>query len=504
MSSVRLFVCVLFLAAPLAAQFPYGFGTPGAGLFVPRLDAGRLVSGNASFGFTIADGTGGSTAFFAISALPADQMIGTTPIWVNVDPAFLLDFRTLTLGGSIGTPGTGTAFLPTPVAFPPFLAGLDVYAQAIVLDAATGVAAATNGLRVELALPERVFVGTSVAGSNDPTWVVDPASATVEVAATSGTNNVSGGVMGSGGQRIYASTSLGNQIAELDMTTTSPSWQTFWAAGGVCYELGFDGINDILYTISDGPTGSRELVALDANPTSPTYGSVLRTTSGLSAFGVVEPFALSPSGRLAAVWTLFSPVLFLVDTDPASPNWMTIQNLGPIPTPPTSAFTVPTSAVFTPDDQMLIVPLQLAGPVPGAVARYSFLLQGWVDHDPATPLVDPIGLTSVPRGTVPSAPTDIDVSDDGTFAIISGFGAGGSLVRLDVEASNPFTWSTTQIATGLPGAWDCALISDDTEAAVGTFGSGPASLRLIDLGTGLERAAVPLPGASNVYTVTGG
>jgi hypothetical protein len=132
----------------------FGAPTPGAGGVSPSLSTagGFAHLGNTSFGFKVADGVGAATGLLGISlghlaplGLPA---LGGT-LWL--DPFGLILQPSLALSGTAGTPGVGSTTAPVPLPADPVLDGLEVFAQAFLLDlAAVGGVAMTPALQVTL------------------------------------------------------------------------------------------------------------------------------------------------------------------------------------------------------------------------------------------------------------------------------------------------------------------------------------------------------------------
>jgi hypothetical protein len=399
----------------------------------------------------------------------------------------------------VGAAGAGSASFFIPLALPPdpTLAGLEFSCQALV-DESPGVFSTTAGLTVRLVMPPVIFVGTSVGGSADPTYFIDPITQSMRAPFTSNADNVTDAEFAHDGRRLYVGLSLGNSVQEVNLDTPIPTWSTFFAASGSCYGISVDHQRDIVYTLA-GQSPGNELVAIDAALGSPTYGQVIGTTTGLGATnGFVERWELSPDGRTAAVLTVFSPQLILVDTDPSSPTYLQFNNLGPIPAG-TSPFPLATTVIFTADSAQILVAISLGQA--GEIGRYDLAFGQWLDHDPGTPGIQQIGPSSAPPATVPAGTWDLDLSPNGLFAVVAGFGGAGGAGRLQLDPTNALNWGYTPLATGIPGAWACAVSGDNQSVAVGSFGGPSPQLVVLDALTGATQFTVPLPGASNVYTV---
>lgn len=509
----------LSLASVALCQNPYGLGTPGSGGFTPRLSSPQAWMGNAGFGFRIDAGLGGAPAVVALSAGRTFLPLGGLD--VLVDPLNLFVTVPGALGGSPGVAGTGTAFVPFSTGAPhPAFAGFPFWSQAFVIDpgAPLGIAA-SQGWRAELVLPPLIFVGCSIA-SGDPYQLIDPLTgAIVASGSPAATNNVTAAVFADGGRRLYVASSIANTVSLGDVSTLPVTWNSSWyvSAGAGCYGLAHDPHRDLLWTLTDPGVGTRELVALDANPASPTYGVPVHQTSSVAS-GIFERWCLSSSGRFAAVLGLLPSTLTIVDTDPSSPTFL--QNLTPFPQPvpinQPSAIDIATQVVITPDDRYALVVIQLAGATPGEIARFDMQTGQWVDHDAALPGTQNLGPFSTPPVALGSAPTSITLSNAGDFAIVGGFGQCGWLGRLDLDPLVPtnFGWTSYAPMASTSNSWAVTLSNDESEVAWGTWPqsgcTGPTTPELVrmDVQTGNVLSVTPIPFNSNsrtlqnLYTVT--
>lgn len=490
------------LAAAAPAQDPYGSGSPGAGGFVPTLTSNQAWLGNGAFALQVGSGVGGGTAYVGASINYGFLPAGPVNILIGIQPVELLFIVPLALSGPAGTPGAGAASLPLPLNLPPAaaLAGLTFYAQAVIDEAPFGTVSASAGLRVELVMPPLVFVGTSVGGSTDPTYFVDPLTRTLAWQFASNADNVTDAEFGHAGRRLYVGTGLGFQVQEVNLDVQPPVWSTLFAAGGSVYGIGVDHERDRIYGLVGSNAASRELVALDGALGSPTYGQPLATTTGLGGVGgYVERWEISPDGTRAAVLTVFSPQLVLVDTDPQSPGYMTWNLVGTIPTGG-SPLPIAVTPRFTPDNREILVSVALGQA--GEIARYDLALGLWIDHNPSLSGVQNVGPSSQPPAAVPAQVWELDLSRSARFAVVSGWSQSGGIGRLDFDAANPAVWSYTAWSppVSMVGAWACAIAGDDSQVAVATFGAA-SLLHFLDAATGNLLGSTPLPGASNIYTV---
>lgn len=501
----RSFLAFLTIAGVALAQVPYGYATPGPGAVSPVLVCGQPWMGNAGFSIDIQSGVGGAFAFIGVSTQPASFVLGSTSIYIDPTPANLIILQGLALGGPLGLPGAGSASFPLPLTFAPTpsLAGITVFTQAVVDDPANpGVFAATQAVRLELGYPPLVFVGTSVGGSVDPYYFVDPISQTVVSSGGNNfTNNVSGAIFAHGGKDLFCSTSIANQVSRADLTGAAPAWSTlYFSAGNVFYGIGHDWQYDRVYSLTGSTGTNRELVAIDSNPLSGTYGQVVGTTANIGGGATLERWGLSRSGKKAAIPAIFGSggSLIVVDTDPASATYMQSVATSSVPGSGSWGFAFSVAAGFTPNDDYCVI--LVSGLGTQFAARFHVPTQTWVDHDPITPGTQNIDLGAY---TVPDA---MEVAPDGSFAVVTGLGAGsaGWAIRLGLldPAAIP-NYSITPYLAGqglLAGAYGASVSRDGALAAFTS--TTPAKLLIVNASTGALVANVPLPGASNIYTAT--
>lgn len=506
---LRLFVLVVTCCLPLVrAQSSYGVGTAGASGVVPTLTCGQAWLGNAAFALDANDGLGGALGLVGMSFRPASGLFQGANLHIDLSPGQLALARLLVLSGPAGTPGAGSASMPFSLAVPvnPALAGLELFAQ-LAVDEGAGSWATSAGLAITITMPPRILVGTSVSGNNDPFYVIDPTGPAPAMAAqfnvaggsVAPINNCQGVGIADNGLRAFAAQSIGNAVQEIDLGNNPPTWSQFYAATGATYGIGVDEQAQRVYTLeSSGGSGS-ELVALDSAPNSPTYGQVLAATVGLSSSGLIERWALSPDGRRAAVLSVLGRRLLLVDTDVASAGYMSWTLAGTAPANQ-GVFPVTTNCAFTPDGQQILIVIQTGGGATGEIARYDVALGQWIDHDLATFGVQNIGTQSAPVAQVPSAPSSIAVSDDGSFAIVVGWNGTGGMARIDLDPANAQNWAFTSFNSpvSLANVAKSCVLSPDMQTFA-TFGSG--QLLLFDVATGSLQAQLVLPGTASITSI---
>lgn len=137
-------------------QFPicetFGSGTSGTSGSVPAIGMSTFPRlGNANWALTVADALGGSLAVVAINftSLAGAPALGGL-LWVNPIGAHT---PLIVLGGSPGVAGAGSGQTALPLPNLPSFAGLELFAQAVVLDpGSAGGFAMSSGFRAELDL----------------------------------------------------------------------------------------------------------------------------------------------------------------------------------------------------------------------------------------------------------------------------------------------------------------------------------------------------------------
>ncbi|MBK8978300.1 MAG: hypothetical protein IPM29_20550 [Planctomycetes bacterium] len=501
-SAVRVAVFSLLAGvAPLAAQQPYGRATVGSGAWAPRLSAPQPRGGDATFAFDLQCANGSSPAFMFLATAPGSLRI--LGVDLNVDPTTVAaSWSGFT---SAGGPGDGRTTFPLPIPVIPSLVGFPLYAQALVIDtAAAGGIAASRGLRFAVAGVPSIFVACSIIG-NDPFQLVDPiGGAILDTGAPPEVDNVTGAEFDLAGDRVFTASSIRGIIGVGDTSSLPITWSTLYTSpASSTYGVQLDRARQLCWTLTAIGGGSRELVAIDVDRTSPTYGAAVHTTVSMLT-GNAEIWDLAPSGDVAAVLTYLPNSITIVATDPASPTFL--QNRFTqltIPVDQAGPLTLATRVAITPDERYALVTLQGVGTTPAEIARLDLATGSWVDHDPAG-FATNIGPFSVPPIVMGSAPTSLQVSGDGRYAIVGGFGGCGWVGRLDLDPKNPLAVTYTAFAPGVPLAngWTAALSNDEKEICIPTWPrtgcalSAPQLVRL-DARTGTLLSTIPIPPNTN-------
>lgn len=336
---------------------------------------------------------------------------------------------------------------------------------------------------------EVVFVGTSVGGSTDPHYFASSSSGTVLAnAGIADTDNVTDAAWMDQGQNLYCSKSLGTGITRAQWNGQSATWSTFYNAPGSCYGLGADRYRKRLWTLTGPSASSRELVCLDADPGSATYGQVLAQTNTLS--GVArERWGLSPWGSLAVVPHAFlqnGGLVEIVVTAAGHPSFGQVVQSASLPNA-TGALTAAFGCGISGDDLFAFVAY---GGIGNQGLAVMFIATGtFIDFDPATP-----GQQDLP---LPMLPNGIGMSAYGYSLVVSG---GNTAMRIDVDPWTPQNTTMTPLTSAgvLTNCYGASVTADGRKAAV--TATNPPSLILFDLRSGALLHNIALPGASNIYT----
>ncbi|MCA9321171.1 MAG: hypothetical protein KDB53_10570 [Planctomycetes bacterium] len=489
-------VCVVAMGLTASAQKNYGFGSPGAAGNTPHIDANQAWVGRADFAISVTNTPAFAQSFYLITGIPAATSIAGLPIWVDTN-SLLLDANGMLPLATADI--TGTSSLGAAIPNIPALAGVTIYAQAVVLDfdPNTNLPAVTGGVQIEFTLPPLVAVATSVGGSNDPFYLVDPQTMTlVHQSGNNFSNNAYGMTFTNQGRRLYLTSSITGTVTVMDTSGSgAPPMSTLATFPGHTFEAHADEDTKLLWVLADttGGNGPRQLVALDIDLASGSYGTQVAATTTLPQSGFLERWTLSPTGKRAAVLQVFGNGLFLVDTDPISPTFLqVISNLFV----PGNGF-LNNRVGWSPDESQLFVISQALGQVHSELARYDFAAGAWIDHDPNTPLVDNIGPSSNPPVFMGSGGSGLTVSPTEDAVFVSTIN--GDVARIDFQGTSPTGFVITPAPTGLPQVWDVHINPDGTTLAGPSF--SPPQLNFWDAQSMMPVGSVPLPNGSNIYNV---
>lgn len=520
---MRRTLCALAIAALATSasgqSFPFGSGTTGAGGYEPLHTANGPNIGNLGFQMRVDRAAGGSIAYFLVSTKEGNFPFAGGTVFVDLTPPNPFLFIPVPVVGSGA--GQGSAALALPIPQVPSIVGFRIFSQ-VVVDESAGSAspiALSNPLLHELSWEAEVFIGCSIGGSTDPYQIIDPTTfGIIDQGGNQCSDNTTSALYTHGGSRLFIGSSIQSQICQAPSATHPIALQGLYASSGSgCYGLGYHPIFDLVWTLTDPGTGTRELTAIDGNPVNPSFGAQMFNTVNMAGgTNLVEIWSMARSGNLAAVTTLFPNNLILVDTNPQSGTFLQVIHQSPVPASPGALFSLITDVEITPDEEYAIMVIQNVQ-VPSDVARFHIPTLTWVDHDPSTPLVvDHMGPNSVPAVAIPDSPTWIDVASHGRFAALGGIGNCGWVGRLDLDLVDPSVYAFTpfHVGAGHPNAWGGALSPNDQTIAVTSWSAtnctsmtgGPA-VHFFDAQNGTALGTTPLPMNSssatlqNLYTV---
>lgn len=343
---------------------------------------------------------------------------------------------------------------------------------------------------------ELIFVGSSTSGSTDQHALVESATGSILAESPSPfTDNVTGAVWANSGRKLYVGQSLMSRIAVADWDGTTATWSTLYQATGACYGVQFDSTRNRLWTLTGSSGSSRELVCLDADINSPSYGTYLTQTNSLSG-ATLERWCLSSSGNLACVpkAIINGNAFTLVDLNPSSANYLNIITSTNIPGTFSAGFSFTMSCKISLDDAYVYVLWAGIGTSSG-LAVWDIAAQAWLDFDVM------IGHQDLPLTL--GAPNRMDLSLDRTFAVVSGQGGSGWAGRIDFDYANPSNSTFTQWSTlTAPNCDGISLSPDSSRVAMtstATFLSTPSKLIIADASSGIQLQSTTLNTMWNVY-----
>jgi hypothetical protein len=347
---------------------------------------------------------------------------------------------------------------------------------------------------------EAIFVGTSVSGSLDPYYLLDPT--TGAVLATGGntsSNNVSGVTYTRGGRELVLSSSLGNQVTKADALATTPVPSVLTPFPAATYGVAEDALRGRLWTLVQVSSGT-ELCVIDYNPASPAYGVVVGSAGGIStSVGLTEQWALSPDGNCAAIPGLvFSGLVALVDTNPASANYLQHTVTTPLTNIPGTTFAF--DIAFDSSGRYVVV--CASNPTDTLFPIWDRQTNAWVDTLPGTGTIDHIEVPHAVGKKVRCLPT---LAGELRF-VASGLGAGSSGAngwtgRVNYNLSTSAVSFTRFLpASGVLTLCDGLSVSPDGSQLAVTART-PSRLELFDTTSGAPVRTINLPNSTqaNMY-----
>ncbi|MFK7742625.1 MAG: hypothetical protein AB8H80_20100 [Planctomycetota bacterium] len=341
---------------------------------------------------------------------------------------------------------------------------------------------------------EVIFVGSSTSGSTDQHVFAESASGNVLVATGNGfTDNITSAVWADTGRRLYAGQSLMDRVVVADWDGSSAAWSTLYQSNSACYGVEYDLARQRVWTLTGG-AGTNELVCIDVDLNSPNYGQAVAQTTSLSG-AARERWGMSYSGNLAAVPTAFlqSGSFQLVDLNPSSATYLQTIVSTPVPSASTGFTFAVDSAISIGDDYAFLL---WSGLSDEGLGVWDIAAGAWLDFGAAPGQQD----LDIPLGS----PNLMDLSFDGSFAVISGQGGAGWAARVDFDFQNPQNTTFTQYGgLTVPDCNGISLSPDDSRVAVTstqTFLSTPSELTVFDAATGTVLQSIALTQMWNVYT----
>ena len=228
------------------------------------------------------------------------------------------------------------------------------------------------------------------------------------------------------------SRSTGMRIDQVDFSGPQPVWSTLHPAAGQCYGTLYDRDHELLYTRIYFPYPTPPVLeAIDVNLQSPTYGQLVASVA-LPLNVTYAPTLALGGGFIAAVGgSCPSSALSLIDANPASPSYLQILSVTPLPQQQTCLGgygPVPVGVAVSRDAQYVHVLTRAGGPMgcnvwpyPG-IARLHVPTGAWEDFDPAQAGVQIVsGYSQPPLWFAPNI-QQMAVSRTGSFAIAGGLG----------------------------------------------------------------------------------
>jgi hypothetical protein len=373
--------------------------------------------------------------------------------------------------------------------------------------------AISNGLWGVVQMESAIAVASSVGGTTDPFALIDPTAGpgSLYQGGSIETDNVNGVAFTNNGRSLYVLSSS-STISRMDMAGTfPPTWTTVLsgiAAGGPSEgNLQYDSKNNLLWFCGNIGPGF-EFNAIDVDPQSPTYDTVVYSTAGVGT-NLIGTWGLSPSGARICLPDLIGGFIRVWDTDPTSPGFLTNVPLWQPPiTAPVVSSLIPSTApgglwinndvLFSDDEDSIFILRQGAGAIPGEIAVYSFSGMGWIDFDSTTTVIDNIGPFSSPTVVFGSAPTSLSSGPATNSLFVCGFGGVGWAGRIDSPTTPGMTSFASVLGIDLSNAWRATTNPNRDRVAIACGAS--FQLQILDLATLAPVGSIPLTlsGATNV------
>jgi len=438
-SHASAFSFFLFTAlASVAAQNPsgwmlerYGSWTPQIGGNAPRLWTNSVPhDGSTTFALTYADGAPLSLALTCIAVTPIGVNVAGLEINVDIGAGILV-------GPALLDP-TGRGSTPIYLAPTPTLLGVELYAQAFVLDALSVSPigfTSSRGLRFRTQRAAQLLVPCDVVSTpNDPLFAIDLANGV----ATTIPTTISTGYYAAytrDGTRALVVDRVGKRVHAFDATGPSPVFSSSFAmaqppaidvqpaAGRVTPDgklllLPVAGLNQPSYSVE----------VWNVDTTSPAFGTLVGLVPQVSH--AASDLRISPDSRRAyllnQVQTLTTNTTFTeIDIDPTSPTWLT--NLTTIvPVRNGNGITHGRGFAISPDGLYAYLGLWGVTAGPSQIAVIDLITMTQIDCDPTTLQIDNLMNLATP------ASPEMDLLGDELMV-----GEPGSPPRLHFVRANP-------------------------------------------------------------------
>jgi len=340
----------------------------------------------------------------------------------------------------------------------------------------------------ERAQAQWVFCGLSTGGSSNYLVLDGTTQQTLHSGVSSYLTGVNGAAWSDVRPEVFLSRQTSSQVSRMDLASGAPVFSTLLAGDSACYGVELDPSGERLFTL--GCVNPRELICIDVEPGSSTYGQEIARTQGLSST-LRDRWALSRSGRRAAVPPNFlSPTLTLeiVDTEWGSPTFFTSVVSTPIPFDNIGLPSVAAVQVTSDDQWALVV---ISNGLFDEVAALHIPTGVWLDHQPST--------SEVNNFTLPkTSPTRAVLAPDDRTLLVAGQGGGGWAAKLVIDFTQPAAWSFTTLAPSvLTGATAIALSPDGATALI----SSPSPARLVRVAVASGAVLAETPIAANALAL---
>lgn len=420
--------------ADVSSLWIYGSPTPGTGNVEPRIaPLGSAYLGNPQFGVRLVDALPNSSAFLLIGSQAVDV---PSSFHINVLPFFI--------SPPLPTGAAGELLLPLAIPAQPVLVGFSAYFQWAVSDPATSFGiAASKGMEAVLVDPPLVVTAGSQTATIHPLNTVEPLTG-VTATLPQGWTHPADIEFTRDGTRVVLASTTGNSFLVVDVATGAVLKTIPVSTGPNAVAIAPDGARAYGATFAGG-TSPGELIEIDIDPASPTYGTAIGAVTLGFGTSQIEGMSISADGRTLVASSLgFSQTawIIVVDIDPASPshNQVTQSIAG-------TGFWA--DVVASPDGSLAYVTQAGLGSATSNVLVY--------DVKTGLPIGAATGLGAFA--------TDVDITQDGKTLFVATPNS-DAISRVDVDPTSPNYLSVTNSLAPLPKAFSLGLSPDESEVWV--------------------------------------